>query len=401
MVELEFISKLSIETDSKILIIVLDGLGSIPNPTNSKTELEFAKKPNLDNLAKKSICGLSDPVAPGITPGSGPGHLAIFGYNPIKYSIGRGILGAVGIGFDVTARDVAARANFCTIDGNGNIIDRRAGRISTEVCSSLCKRLDGMKIKDVEVFVKPEKEHRAVCLFRGDELGGSLTDSDPQKVGVSPKVVEALDEESKKTALIVNEFLKITKDKLKDLKPANMLLLRGFSKYPHIPSMRDICKLKPLAIASYPMYKGLAKLVGMDVAETGDTLDGQIQALKTNYEKYNFFYFHFKKTDSAGEDGDFEKKVAAIEGFDSVLGDILNLNFDVVVITSDHSTPSLLKSHSWHPCPVLLCSKYCIPDEVEKFTERECIKGGLGRINSLDIMPLALAHALKLNKYGA
>ena len=401
MVDLEFISKLSIETDSKILLVVMDGLGSIPNSSTDKTELETAKRTNLDNLVKKSICGLSDPVSPGITPGSGPGHLGILGYNPVKYVIGRGVLGAVGIGFDVTENDVAARANFCTVDENEIVTDRRAGRISTEVCTSLCNKLDGMKIDDVEVFVKPEKEHRAAVIFRGTNLGGSLTDSDPQKVGLKPKLVENIDESSKKSATIINKFIKRAKDVLKDSHPANMVLLRGFAKYPNLPSMRDVYKLKPLAIATYPMYKGLAKLAGMDVANTGDTLEGEINAIKTNFENYNFFFFHFKKTDSTGEDGNFEKKVEAIEEFDSALNSILKFNFDVIVITADHSTPSALKSHSWHPNPILLYSKYCITDEVTEFTERECAKGGLGRINALDIMPLTLAHALKLNKYGA
>ena len=401
MVPFNIIKDLSVKTDSKILYLVLDGLSGIENPESGKTELQEARIPNLDSLAKNSICGMSVPVSHGITPGSGPSHLSLFGYDPLKYEVGRGILEALGINFPLEPSDVAFRINFATVDDKGIITDRRAGRISSEKCIELCEELDKVKIKGFEVFVRAVKEHRAAMVLRGKGLAGNLSDTDPQKVGLKPKKVEALDKESKKTAELANEFVEKAKKILKDHHPANMLMLRGASGYEKFPSMQEICKLNPAAIATYPMYKGIVRLLGMEVLDAGETFDDEIKTLKENYGKFDFFYFHYKKTDSTGEDGNFEEKVKALETFDEKLPEIISLNPDVVVVTGDHSTPSMMKSHSWHPIPVLICSKYCRKDEVNSFNEAECLKGGLGIIHATDIMPLALANALKLLKFGA
>lgn len=401
MVPFEIMKEISVKTESKIIFLIIDGLGGLPHPVNGKTELETAKTPTLDRLARSGICGLSEPISPGITPGSGPSHLALFGYDPIRFLIGRGVLGALGVAFPLKLLDVAARINFATVDRDGIITDRRAGRISTETCAELCEELELIKMEGVEIFVKPEREHRGVLILRGEGLSGALTDSDPQKVGLKPKEVRPIEKEAQATADIANQFISEARNILKDRRPANMVLLRGFSSYKKFPAMSEIFKLSAAAIALYPMYKGLARLLGMEVLEAGDNFDDQIDILKQNYNKYDFFYIHVKATDSAGEDGDFERKVTVIEEVDQKVQSIIDLNPDVIVVTGDHSTPSSLKSHSWHNVPLLLWSKWCRADEVDQFGEKGCAKGGLGKINATDIMPLAMAHALKLEKFGA
>ncbi|MBI2831250.1 MAG: 2,3-bisphosphoglycerate-independent phosphoglycerate mutase [Chloroflexi bacterium] len=400
-VSFEIIREISRNTTSKIVLVSLDGLGGLPDPLTGKTELETASAPNLDRLAEKSICGLADPVAPGITPGSGPGHLALFGYDPVSCNIGRGVLEALGIDFDLQPKDVAARGNFCTVDGQGIITDRRAGRISSEASAELIRLLDGMDIGGVKVLVQPVREHRFVAVFRGEGLNAEVADSDPQQTGVAPKKIEPLNTEAQVTADIANEFVIKAKNILAQHHPANMLLLRGFSQHPHLPSMSEIYKLNPAAIASYPMYRGLAKLAGMTVLKTGPTIQDEMSTLKQNYNDYDFFFLHIKGTDSAGEDGDFARKVDMIEQADRVLFQLIELAPDVIVVTADHSTPALLKGHSWHPVPVLLYSRWCRPDGIKKFGESACRSGGLGRFPAREIMSLAMAHALKLNKFGA
>lgn len=393
--------ELTVKNEKKIVLAVMDGLGGIPYKSG-KTELETAKTPNMDRLAREGSCGLAIPVLPGITPGSGPAHLSLFGYDPLKYEIGRGILEALGVGMEVTERDVAVRGNFATIE-NGIITDRRAGRIPTEynkeliaLLSEKIKEIDGVKI-----ILRSGREHRFVLILRGDGLSDHVADGDPQKEGLPQKLPEAISPEGKKTAEVAAKFVKKTEEILKGKHPANTVLLRGFSKYPGIPSMERIFKLTPAAIATYPMYRGLAKLVGMDILETGETIGDEIDTLKKHWEHYDFFYLHIKKTDSYGEDGNFEAKVKIIEEFDSHLPEILSLNPDVLVITGDHSTPSRLKSHSWHPVPFLLKSEYCFNDGLESFNERECRKGSLGIFHAVDGMALMLANALKLEKFGA
>jgi len=398
---LELIKSISRSSPTKIVLLVIDGLGGLPHPQTRKTELETANTPNLDQLAARGICGLIDPVSPGITPGSAPGHLALFGYNPVSFNIGRGVLEVVGIDFDLEPGDIAARGNFCTVDETGLVTDRRAGRISTQKCTELCQLLDGQVIDQAKLFVCPVKEHRLVVVFRGDRLVADITDSDPQQTGVSPKTVTATSPEAERMAGIANQFVAQAKATLAEYYPANMVLLRGFSTRPYFPTMGEVFKLKPAAIASYPMYRGLAKLVGMEVLDTGTTIEAEFNTLKQNYTNYDFFFLHIKATDSAGEDGDFDRKVRIIEEVDNALPGLVSMEPDVIVVSGDHSTPAPLGGHSWHPVPFLLYSKWCRRDRVSEFSESACISGGLGRFPATQAMPLAMANALKLNKFGA
>ncbi len=401
MLSEEMISALVQKTDSKILLLVMDGLGGLA--VEGRSEMEAAVTPNFDALVKKSVVGLADPVSPGITPGSGPGHLAIFGYDPLKYQIGRGVLEALGVDLEMTDRDVAARANFCAIDTDDVITDRRAGRIATELNEKLCAKLVAKipRIDDVEIIIKPGKEHRFTVLFRGDGLDDRLTDADPQKEGKKRIPTTVLDPAAQKTARVVNQFMDRVKEALRDEHPANACVMRGFAKYPAVPSMEKRFGLRAAAIATYPMYRGLAKLVGMDALKTGETFDDEIQTLRHDFSRYDFFYLHFKKTDSYGEDGNFPMKVKAIEDVDRRLPELLALSADVFAVTGDHSSPSVLKAHSWHPSPFLLHSRYCGVDVATRFTERECARGVLGKFEAVDEMTLMLANALKLKKYGA
>ena len=401
MDNLELIKPISRPSATRIVLLVIDGLGGLPDPQTGKTELETANTPNLDQLATRGICGLIDPVGPGITPGSAPGHLALFGYDPVSFNIGRGVLEALGVDFDLQQGDVAARGNFCTVDETGLVTDRRAGRISTEKCAELCQLLDGLVIDEVKLFVCPVKEHRFIVIFRGEGLASEVSDSDPQQIGVAPKVVTALRPEAGRLASITNQFITQAKATLAGHHPANMVLLRGFSKRPQFPTMGEVYKLKPAAIASYPMYRGLAKLVGMQVLETGNTIEDEFNTLKQNYTNYDFFFLHIKGTDSAGEDGDFTRKVKIIEQIDRAIANLITMEPDVIVVTGDHSTPALLKGHSWHPVPILLYSKWCRRDRLSEFSESACLLGGLGRFPATQIMLLAMANALKLDKFGA
>ncbi len=400
-ISLELIKGIAHPSPTKIVLLVIDGLGGLPNPETGKTELATANTPNLDKLAAKGICGLTDPVAPGITPGSSPGHLALFGYNPVTFNIGRGVLEAIGIDFDPQPADVAARGNFCTVDKAGLVTDRRAGRISTEKCAELCQLLDGLAVENIEIFVRPVREHRFVVVFRGDDLVPAVTDSDPQQVGVAPMVIIAIRPEAGRTASIANQFVTQAKTILAEYHPANMILLRGFSQRPHFPTMGEVYKLRPAAIAGYPMYRGLAKLIGMEILETGTTIEDEFTTLRQNYSNYDFFFLHVKGADSAGEDGDFNRKVRVIAEIDNALSELISMEPDVIVVTGDHSTPALLRGHSWHPVPTLLYSKWCRPDKVSAFSESACLSGGLGRFPATQIMPLAMANALKLTKFGA
>ena len=392
--------ELSVQTDSKIVLLVIDGLGGLP--VQGKTELETAQTHNLDRLAMKGCCGLADPVFMGITPGSGPAHLALFGYDPIKHQLGRGILEALGSDVEVRQGDLVARGNFATLK-NGLIVDRRAGRIRTSECERLCgilnKALAGQK--DPETTLFPGKEHRFVARFRTAGLADALTDADPQKDPKPPVPTKPLAPEAAKAAAVINRFLDDVVKILKDETVANAALLRGFSVPPSIPQMQDLYKLKPAAIANYPMYKGLAKLIGMTTYNVGPETKDLFDTLEAHYKEHDFFYIHFKKTDAAGEDGNFEAKVRAIEEIDAFIPRLDALKPDVLVITSDHSTPSLMKGHSFHPNPFLLVSPTALPDEIGVFTERECAQGLLGRFRSIFAMPLMLAHAGKLKKFGA
>ncbi len=399
--DLNFIKPLIKEADSKIVFLILDGLGGLPGEDNL-TELEKADTPNLDELAKDSICGLHQPVAAGITPGSGPSHIALFGYNPVKYQIGRGVLSALGIDFDLQYQDVAARGNFCTVDKEGKVTDRRAGRISTETNQELCKILNAIKLPEAEVFVETVKEHRFLLVIRGEGLSSDINDTDPQETGKYPHEPKAKNPDSGKTAKLVNEFIKQAKEKLSDQHPANMVLMRGFASLPGWPSFQQSFGLKAGAIAGYPMYVGLAKLLGMQKLEISSKIEEEIGILKNHWNEFGFFYIHVKGSDSAGEDGDFDRKVSVIEEVDHQINRLRDLGPDVIVITGDHSTPAAHKYHSWHPVPVLLWAENCRKDNVKIFGERECMKGGLGpAFPATDLIPLALANAGRLEKFGA
>lgn len=400
--ELEQLSSLCQKTTSRIVLVLIDGLGGMPDLKTGLTELETARTPNLDYLAKKSACGLTEPVGAGITSGSAPGILALLGYDPLRYSIGRGALEAVGIDFDLREGDVAARGNFCTVDSSGLISDRRAGRLSTDKCVELCRELSKVNLgPGVEVFVLPVREHRFALVLRGLDLSDKVTETDPQKTGVAPNPVKAVVTEAENTAALFNRFVDEGRSLLKAHHPANMFLLRGFSHRPHHPSLSSLYQLEPAAIAVYPMYRGLARLVGMKLIQTGPSIADEFRVLKEHFGEHDFFFVHIKKTDMAGEDGDFGLKVKVLEEIDAALPSVTDLNPDVLVVTGDHSTPAVMKGHSWHPVPILIHSQWCRGSELEKFSERACLRGELGKIAAHDALPHALAHALKLNKYGA
>jgi len=411
MADFELMEALHISANTKIVQLVMDGVGGLPRELDGKTELEAADTPNLDALAARSQLGLAVPVRPGVTPGSGPAHLSLFGYDPLKYDIGRGVLEALGIGFNLQPEDVAARGNFCTIDVGGLITDRRAGRIPTEFNQKLVPLLREITLPGIQIFVETVKEYRFVLVLRpteGQTLYANIADTDPQQLGVPSLPARALDDLSEATAKLANDWIAAARQVLKDHPPANSLNLRGFAKDPGFPRFPEVFGLKAGAIATYPMYKGVAKLVGMDVLPVaGETLEDEVEALRAHWDQYDYFFFHVKKTDSAGEDGDFERKAAVIEHVDqAVIPAILDLNPDVLIVTGDHSTPSSLKSHSWHPVPTLLWSRYCRPDGATgpggaEYGERACGRGSLGVFPASDELPLALGHALRLNKYGA
>lgn len=400
MDQLELMRKLSIPGETKMVLMVLDGVGGLPGP-EGLTELEAAKTPNFDALAQKGIVGLSTPARPGITPGSGPGHVGLFGYDPIEWEIGRGVLEALGIDFDLGPNDLAARGNFATVDADGNITDRRAGRIPTEVGQRLVEKLRQIELPGVETFVEVVKEYRFVLVLRGEQLADGLTETDPQMTGVPPLPVEALRPEAEESARLLNMWLAEARKLLADEPQANSMNLRGIAKVPPIPKMNDIYHMKLGAIATYPMYRGIGRLVGMSVLPTGDTIASEIETLKEHWDDFDFFFFHVKKTDSYGEDGNFDAKVHVIEEADAALPGILGLNPDVILVSGDHSTPWSLKSHSWHEVPVLLWSDDLRPDDVDVFGERPCMHGGLGHIRHYDMVPLMMAHAGRLTKFGA
>lgn len=403
----DLVAELRDDNGSKIVLLVADGLGGLPLQPGGKTELETARTPNLDACVRDGVCGLSLPVLPGITPGSGPGHLGLFGYDPLEYRIGRGILEALGINFKVGNTDVAVRGNFVTLE-SGLIKDRRAGRPSTDRCKAMVEKMRQVKIPGVEVFVEPVKEHRFVVVFRGEGLGDKVNDTDPGSLGGPKKdqpvpalQAEGADQASRKTATVANEFVVQVDRILKDDAPTNGCTLRGFARYPTIATMKDVYGLRSAAIAVYPMYKGLARLVGMDVLDAGDTIESQIDTLRRVWKDHDFFFLHYKYTDSTGEDGAFDKKVQAIEKLDVAIPGILDLKPDVFIVTGDHSTPSRMKSHSFHPVPTLLRAATARTDAVTEFGEDACLRGGLGQFQAKHLMLLSMAHAGRFGKYGA
>jgi 2,3-bisphosphoglycerate-independent phosphoglycerate mutase len=399
--ELELARELAQEADTKIVLLVMDGLGGLPHPETGRTELETAYTPQLDMLARESACGFTVPVGVGITPGSGPGHLALFGYDPLKFNIGRGVLEAVGIDFDLQPSDVAARGNFCTVDREGRIVDRRAGRISTEESTRLVAGLRDIRVEGVQVFVEPVREHRFVLVLRSEGLSDAVADTDPQNEGAKPLPARATSLEGEATAALVAKWVDQARKHLEDKAPANMLLLRGFAKRPDWPAMPDVFKLRPAAVAHYPMYRGLAKLVGMEALPVGPALEDSISTLRENWGRFDYFFVHYKYTDTAGEDGDFDRKVAKFEEVDTAIEPLIEMGPDVLMIAGDHSTPALMAAHSWHPVPFMLRSKWMRADECGMFSETELQRGSLGTFAAKEALPLAMAHAGRFRKYGA
>ena len=390
------------KNSTKIVLVILDGLGGLPRFPGGKTELEQAHTPNLDELAERSSLGLTVPLAPGVTVGSGPGHLAIFGYDPLENAIGRGALEALGVDFALRPDDIAARGNFCTLDKDGTILDRRAGRLASEKSARLVERLREIEIPGVEFFVELVKEHRFAFVMRKAGLGAKLSSSDPLITGVPPLAVRALDDDSKQAAELVNAFIVRARQVLEDEQPANGIMLRGFALTPVIPSFKERFGVNAAAIAVNGMYRGVARLAGMQVLDVnGISLADEFTTLEAAWDAFDFFYLHFKKTDTCGEAGDFDGKVRAIEEFDLLLPRLLALNPDVVVIGGDHSSPAVMKSHSWHPVPLLLYAANCRSDGRREFGERACAAGSLGAIPAMQVMPLAMAHADRFEKFGA
>ncbi len=400
--DFKFLQERIVPARTKIVLLILDGLGGLPREPGGGTELETACTPNLNALAQSSILGLTQPAGPGITVGSGPGHLAIFGYDPLHYEIGRGAMEALGVDFELGPLDVAARGNFCTVDDNGIIIDRRAGRIPTEQARELVDLLRTIQVDGVEFFVEMVKEHRFAFVMRGPGLDDSLSETDPLKVGEPALPVRALDGASEKGACYANQFIERAGRMLAARHPANMITLRGFAKLPCIPTYQELYGLHPAAIAIKGMYRGVARLAGMEVLDVcGDTIADEFTTLEKHWNDFDFFYIHVKKTDTCGEAGDFDGKVRVIEEVDALLPRLLALQPDVVVVGGDHSSPAVLKSHSWHPVPVMIYGRFVRPDGISEFGEHACLRGSLGVIPATHVIPTALANAGRISKYGA
>lgn len=395
------IRELKQPADSRIILLVADGLGGLPAEGGELTELESADTPHLDELARQGTTGLLHPVLPGITCGSGPGHLALFGYDPLRNRVGRGVLSSLGVDFDLSRDDVAARGNFCSVDDEGKITDRRAGRLPDSEGRRLVEKLRQIEIDGIEVFVEHVKQYRFTLIFRGDGLDPHVGNTDPHVTGVEACTPEATDDHAESTATMVGRFIDRAREILSDEPAANMIILRGFSSRPDLPSMKDVYGLNSCASAIYPMYRGLSRLLGMTVPEKPDGIDAQLGQVESMWEEHDFFFIHHKDSDSTGEDGDFDRKVEAIEELDAAMPRLLDLKPDVLIVTGDHSTPSRLKSHSWHPVPVLLSAATCRPDRVEIFGERAAISGGLGQFEAVHLMSLAMAHAGRLEKFSA
>ena len=400
MIDLEQLHDCYVSTSSKIVLLVVDGLGGLARPETGRSELETANLPNLDAMARESACGLTTPVLPGVAPGSGPGHLALFGYNPLKYIIGRGALEALGIDVELRPGDVAARGNFCTVDGSGSLVDRRAGRIPTELSAPLCERLDRIELPGVQIDVFPVQDYRFVLRLRGEGLSESITETDPQITGVTALEVRPIEPAAAKTAELVNEFVRQAGGLLAEEERGNMVLLRGWAQLPSLPPMGDVYRLNPAGIAAYPMYRGLATVASMEIIPTGHTFADEVETLYQNYDKHDFFFIHYKPADAAGEDGDFDAKVKALENLDPFISRIRELNPDVFMVAGDHATPAIMAAHSWHPVPFMLHSKLTGGEGVPAFNERDCGRGSIGSISATNVMLLALSHSGKLNKFG-
>ena len=400
MIDQEELRDCYTSTPSKIVLLVVDGLGGLAHPDTRLSELETAHIPNLDAMAQESACGLTTPVLPGVAPGSGPGHLALFGYDPLKHMIGRGALEALGIDVALQPGDIAARGNFCLVDGDGLLVDRRAGRIPTQLSAPLCERLDKIEIDGVQLDVFPVQDYRFVLRLRGEGLSEFISETDPQVTGAAPLTVKPLAPGATRTAGLVNEFVAQAGKLLAEEERANMVLLRGFARLPDLPPMGEVYRLNTAGIAAYPMYRGLAEVAGMKVIPTGHTFGDEVETLRQNFNNHDFFFIHYKPADAAGEDGDFDAKVKCLEDLDPFIPQIRELEPDVFVVAGDHSTPAIMAAHSWHPVPFMLHSKLTRGEGVPGFNERTCAQGSVGSILATQVMLLAMSHAGKLNKYG-
>ncbi len=400
MIDVEELRDCYTNTPSKMVLLVADGLGGLAHPDTGKSELETAHTPNLDALAQESACGLTTPVLPGVAPGSGPGHLALFGYDPLKHQIGRGALEALGIEVELAPGDVAARGNFCTVDDDGLLVDRRAGRIPSAESAPICERLDRIEIPGVQVDVFAVQDYRFVLRLRGEGLSEAVTETDPQVTGAKALPVTAIRPEAQKTADLVNQFVEKAAQLMSEEERANMLLLRGFAQMPSLPPMGDVYRMDPAAIAAYPMYRGLATVAGMKVIRTGRTFADEVETLKENWDNHDFFFIHYKPADAAGEDGNFDAKVKCLEDLDPFIPAIRELGPDVLMVAGDHATPAIMAAHSWHPVPFMLNSKLTKGQGVPTFDEKACALGALGSIPATSVMVMGMSHAGKLNKFG-
>ena len=386
----------------KVLLYVLDGLGGLPREPGGPTELEAARTPNLDELARGGTCGLHDPVAPGITPGSGPGHLALFGYDPLVYETGRGLLEALGIGFPLRPGDIAVRANFCTLDAQGRVADRRAGRLPCAEAAPLAARLNGIELDGARCSVRHVKEHRFVLVLHPETpVGDAVDDTDPGVTGRPPRPPAARRADAEPTARLLAAWLEGAAERLADQTRANMALLRGVSRRPGWPLFRDVFGMRAAAAAAYPMYRGVARLVGMDARTVPGGAPPLVEALRERIDDYDLFFLHFKPPDKAGEDGDFDRKVASIEEADAIVPELVEAGPEVILVTGDHSTPSVVRGHSWHPVPFLLHGGPARADAAATFGETACLSGVHGRVRGCDLMRLAVARAGRLAKFGA
>ena len=398
--ELDLIRRLSQPADTKVILCVLDGLGGMPGP-RGRTELEEARTTNLDRLVSDGCIGRTLPVGFGITPGSGPGHMALFGYDPLVYEIGRGALESTGIGFEIGPDDITARGNLCTLDSDGRITDRRAGRLPTEQTRAICDQLRPIALPGVETFVEAVQDQRFILVLRGPGLSDQITETDPQRESVPPIICASTAPEGDRTAALVREWVERATTMLKGQKAANGVLLRGWSGRPDVPPFPELWKLRAAAVTVYPMYRGVARLVGMDALDGGSNIQEQIEAIRAHWDEYDFFFLHYKYTDSAGEDGDFQRKSDAIEAFDQAVPDIVALGPDVLVVTGDHSTPAMMAAHSSHPVPIVLWGKDVRRDHLQHFNEVAAREGELGMFPAKEVLPIAFNHAGRLAKYGA
>lgn len=405
MRHLELLARLAQPATTKIVLLILDGVGDLRSAAQPQTALDLATKPNLDGLARGGSLGRIVPVATGVTPGSGPGHLALFGYDPAspQADIGRGILEALGLGLTLKPGDVAARGNFATADSEGLLVDRRAGRIPSEECARVCASMNaalaGFAGAKVEVFAG--EAHRFVALFSGAELSPAVADTDPQRLGVPPLAAHASSAGGEATASLVARAVATMERAIADEPKANRVLLRGFSQLPKLPQMGSLYQMRFGAFAAYPLYRGVASACGMEVNPCGKPIAEAFSAAAARWQEYDFFFIHAKKTDQAGEDGNLAAKVAAIEEVDAALPQLLALRPDVLAVTGDHSTPAPMKSHSWHPVPLLVSAATAYVDGATEFSESAATAGHLGTFPSRDLIGLLLAHAGRLAKFGA